>query len=48
MFFSISVEFGRRKPVEDDGGMVHESVGHVERAPIGFSVDDPWEEEEDG
>lgn len=50
MFFTFTVEFGRRKHDEPDDGpyMVVESAGQHERAPIGFSVEDPWYEEEEG
>lgn len=52
MFFTFTLEFGRgrkkrREPVEYvDDDMPHtvvESMGQTERAPIGFSVHDPWE-----
>lgn len=49
MFFRLTVEFGRKRQEEsgeDDGMMVVESSGQHERAPIGFSVEDPWEDEE--
>ena len=54
MFFKFKIEFGfgrkRREEVayEDDDDMPHmvvESMGNHERAPIGFSVNDPWEDE---
>lgn len=52
MFFRLTVEFGRKRQEEsdeDDGVMVVESSGQHERAPIGFSVEDPWgDEEEEG
>lgn len=55
MFLRFSVEFGRgkaEKPIiietDGDGPEVVESQGQHERAPIGFSVEDPWEEEDDG
>lgn len=50
MFFKFKIEFGfgrgRREEVEYDDDMPHmvvESMGQTERAPIGFSVNDPWE-----
>lgn len=49
MFIKFSLEFGRRRkdaPVDDEPYMVVESQGQHERAPIGFSVDDPWQDEE--
>lgn len=46
MFFRLTLEFGRNRD-EPEAEYRDVSSGQHERAPIGFSVEDPWEEWED-
>lgn len=47
MFFKLTVEFGRSREEPEVEEYRDVSSGQHERAPIGFSVEDPWEEWED-